>query len=444
MREVQVAPLKKSAGNFDLEASIEHKFLSDVLMHALSSGLIPSDFETGFSFSEGSLGLDVKSRLLAHIDDASIVHVRGQDRVIGLELSYSGVIENTIGLSEWTINLPDGGTYVDPAINHTFRLPFKGKLTAAASLNFHTLGNSNLLVIAFTGLTDLSLHNIGDLAIGARFNELIRQVFERIWVVTLRTQIALPNLNGLAGSLPAPANEIFGSDAGQLGLLDVKDVVGGKPSREELHVLLEADQNLGHQSYASVAVLPRGFAFAVGVGSRWLKQILQDLWIGGVIPTTFDNSGKPDPAGDVFLTELDVTLFDGTIQFSATLQKTIIIPIAVKAVIELEPKAAAGLISFRVVATNIDISLPWAVAGGWAAVFFVLWEAILKMVLRGADAVLAPWAQSQLQKFLNDQTIELKPSIQWTGTPYTVDLAVNGLLAGRERLIAGFAATLSH
>lgn len=432
------------AGNFDLEASLDHSFLSAVLELALSSGVIPSKFETGFSFSDGTLGLSVRTRLAAQIDDASIVHVAGRDRALGLAVSYSGIIENTINLAEWAVNTPDGGVYTDPAINQTFQVPFSGKLTAIASLGFDPIGNSNLIVIAFAGLTDLSLHNIGDLEVGANFNELIRLMFERIWVVTLRTQITFPNLNGLAGSLPAPANVIFGSDAGQLGLLDLKDVAGGKPAYEELHVLLQADQNLGRQSYTNDAILPEQFDFAVGVGSRWLRQILQDLWIGGVIPTTFDDSGKPDPGGNVFLTELDVTIFDGTIQFSATLEKTIVFPIAVKAVIELEPRATAGLISFRVVATNIDISLPWAVAGGWAAVFFVLWEAILRMALRGADAILAPWAQSQLQKFLDDQTIELKPVIVWTGTPYTIELAVDGLLASRERLIAGFAATVSH
>ncbi|WP_316164972.1 MULTISPECIES: hypothetical protein [unclassified Bradyrhizobium] len=432
------------AGNYDLEASLDHRFLSAILMHALASGVIPSHFETGFSFSDGNLGLSIKTRLLVQVDQASVIHIRGRDRSVGLSVSYSGFIENSIDLADWTIATPDGGTYTESGLNRTFDVPFSGKLVAIASLSFAAVGSSNLLIISFAGLADLSMHNIGDLAIGAKFNELIRQVFERIWVVTLRTQITFPNLNGLAGSLPAPAKQIFDSDAGQLGLLDLKDVAGGAPSREELHVLLEADQNLGHQSYSADVVFAQGFDFAVGVGSRWLKQILQDLWIGGVIPTVFDNAGKPDPAGEVFLTELDITLFDGSIQFSATLQKTVVVPIAVKAVIELAPQAKGGLISFRVVNTNIDIGLPWAVAGGWASVFFVVWEVMLKMVLRAADAILDPWAQSQLQKFLDDQTIQLTPAIQWSGTPYKIDLAIDGLLASRDRLAAGFTATISH
>ncbi|GGD75343.1 hypothetical protein GCM10008012_19260 [Rhizobium anhuiense] len=420
-------------------------FLNRVIDFAITSGELPRRFKTNKSVVEPDLGATIGIEFECDFDVVELFSRAGVDRRIGIHIEYSGSIRSRFQLDEWTFSGPAGG-YSDPALDESFICDFSGILEATADVSISGVGGAQIATVRFGQLLRADLNSIGDLTFGPAVNAIVRQIFERIGVVRLRTAFAFPALSGLAGSLPAPANEIFGTPSGQFGTTDLK-VVGGQNAAtpDEIHVLLEADQNVGHQHYSDVEAFTDG-AFDVGlaVGYRWTRQVLQDLWAGGAIPIKFDDHGRPDSTGKVILHRVDFTFMEGSLQIHAQIGREVIgIPLELDATLEVAFRFSNDLLFVDLLASNIDINLGWAKSAGWAAVFFVVRDVIIRLMLRGVNEALDAWSLPLLQRFLDGLGIDLRQRFRLSGTPFQIDLLPNAITCGADAMLFGCRINLS-
>ena len=432
-------------GDYDIQAGVALDFLNRVIEFAITSGDLPHQFKTQNSIVEPSLGVMVGLEFECNLDVVRLFSQVAEDRRIGIYIEYSGSIRSRFQLNEWTFNGP-AGTYRDPALDELFICDFSGVLEATADVSISGVGGAQIVVIRFGQLLRADINNIGDLTFGPVVNEIVRQIFERIGVVRLRTTFAFPALSGLAGSLPAPTGEILGTPSGQFGTTDLK-VVGGQDAAtpDEIHVLLEADQNVGHQHYSEVEAFTGG-AFDVGlsVGFRWARQVFQDLWVGGAIPTRFDDYGRPDRTGKVVLHRVDFTFMNGSLQIHARIGREMIgIPLELDATLEVEFRFSNNLLFVDLLASNIDINLGWAKSAGWATVFFVVRDVIVRLILRGVNEALDAWSLPLLQRFLDGLGIDLRQRFRLPGTPLQIDLLPNSIKCKADAILFGCRINLS-
>jgi hypothetical protein len=423
---------------YDLDSGISEGFLNNTMAQALASGVIPRRFVTGNNISDPDLGCTINYRLECRVDSAIIFSEPSQARRIGVRLKYSGTIETEFKLEEWKFQSASG-SYVDPTLDEPFATTFSGVLEATGEVTIAPVDDANVVSIQFSELLRADINNIGDLHFGPDVNELVRRIFERIGIVRLRTTFAFPRLNGLAGSLPGPLGELLGSASGQIGLVDLKVLGAQTAIPDEIHLLLQAEQNLGHQRYQEVAAFTR-YTFDVGlaVSQRWTRQILQDLWIGGTIPNRFNDQGRPDVGGQVHVTRLDITFLAGTVQVHATIaRKAIGVPITLAATLQVRPYFSGGLMFIELIASDIDISLGWAVNTGWSMVFFALRDIVAKILLRGINELLEQWSLPILKQFIEGRGIDVRRRFKWAGTPFQVDISPVALEWTPTRVILG-------
>ncbi|WP_374652321.1 hypothetical protein [Dongia sp.] len=424
---------------YDLQVGVREAFLNDALALAMSTGIVPSKFNSSLFIVEPTIDARVSTTVTLQILKAELFSAPAADRTIGLRVEYDGNIRTEVDLAEWTFQGPSG-VYIDPGIDEDFDIPFKGTFEVTADLIVAEIDDSHLLTINFGRLTRFDLHNIGDLALGADFNELVRRIFERIGIVKLREKIRFPGLNGLAGSLPAPLKALLDSASGQLGLLDLK-IVGGSSVQDpdEVHILLQAQQNLGHQSYADVQSLSKDqFDVAAAITLRWLQQIEQDFWLGDVIPRRFNDKGRPDQNGKIDVLRLSATFLKTTIQVRTSLQRKLVgLPIRVDATLEFRPRIDGGLLFVDLVSSDIDLGLGWARSTGWGLAFFVFRELAGRLLLRAVNVALEPWVNEQIEQFLDGRGVDLRRRILWTGTPFSVDLVPSVAMVSPQQLLLG-------
>lgn len=424
---------------YDVEAGVSIGFLNRVIATALSSGALPSSFTFTAALRDEQLGARVDYSLRIGIRTAALFSAPNEDRQIGIRLIYEGLVTVQVRLDEWTFAAP-AGPHVEPELDEKFETPFEGEFEATAQMELAAIDGARLVRISFARLLRADLHHIGDLLIGADFNELVRRVCERVAIVRLRTTFVLPKLNGLSGSLPAPLQWLLNSASGQIGAVDLK-VVGGAPATDpdEIHLLLQADQNMGQQSYSAVRAFT-GDAFDIGaaVSLRWLRQIEQDFWIGELIPRRFNDQGVPDPGGKVAIMRLSATFFPRTLQVRCSIRREFIgLPVNLDATLEVRPFLQNGLLYVDLVNSDIDLNLAWARQTAWSLVFFVVRDLIGRLVLRAVDELIEPWTQTLLEQFVQGRGIDLRRRFDWPGTPFKIDLWPSVIDITPRRLLIG-------
>ncbi|HYD05913.1 MAG TPA: hypothetical protein VEC60_09310 [Reyranella sp.] len=425
---------------YDLQIALTNDLLDRALAAAFAAGLLPSHFATSISAADGDLGLTVRADLGLGVSDVHFFSP-GADREIGLRAKWQGELVIRVTLAEWRFDTP-AGPYVDPGLEEVFTIPFEGDFAASADIVLVQLGQVQALTVNFARLYTLGIKRIGDLVPGRDFTEVLRLALERIAVVALRTEVRFPALNGLAASLPAPARAVTDSQSGRIGATELKVVTGTAAAPESVQLLIQARQNMGQQSYPDVVAVAAGRSdLAVFLSLRFLAQILQDLWVGQVIPRRFDDNGHPDPGGSVTLDRLSfTTTATGELRVRATVNRKVIgIPAALTATVELTPSVEDGRLVARDVDIDLDVSLGWARAAGMGALFFVLYQIVAHILLRAFADILEPWAADKLEAFLEGQSIDLRRQIAWQGTPLRLDLAPAHIEAAPTGVLVGLA-----
>jgi len=431
-------------GDYDIQAGIALEFLNRLIGFAIVSGDLPHQFKSQNSIVEPDLGATVSLETQYVLDVVRLFSRAGVDRGIGIHIEYSGTIRSRFQLDKWSFN-GLAGPSEDPALDEVFICDFSGVLEATAEVFISGVGGSQMAAIRFGQLLRADLNNIADLDFGPTMNEVVRQILERIGVVRLRTTFAFPALSGLVGSLPAPAGEILGTPSGQFGTTDLK-VVGGREARlDEIHVLLEANQNVGRQHYGHVDAFTGGTSdVGLLIGYRWARQIFQDLWAGGAIPIQFDDHGRPDPTGKVVLHGIDFTFMDGSLQIHARIGREVIgIPVELDATLEVSFRFANDLLFVDLLASDIDINLGWAKSAGWASVFFIVRDVIVRLILRGVNEALDAWSLPVLQRFLDGLGIDVRQRFRLTGTPLQIDLRPSIIACKADAILFGCRINLS-
>ncbi|MEQ1934340.1 MAG: hypothetical protein ABL962_10760, partial [Fimbriimonadaceae bacterium] len=270
----------------------------------------------------------------------------------------------------------------------------------------------------------------GPLQPGPNFTEKVRRIIERIAIVEFRLSFMIPNLRGLPIALPAPLHSLINAQSGEIGLVDFKvtDTPGGDLG-DDFHVLLQAKQNLGYQHYDLVH--PRTDAksdIALTVTSRWLREVQLDFWQGGVIPRNFADNGKPDAAGPIEVTYLGVTpLSNGALRIRTRAKRTVLgVPIQAEAMLEILPYINGNYLRFKVL--DEDVNFEWAKRTAYSMLFFVLYELVFRLLIRGFNLVLAPWIETILIEFIQKQRIRVDQEFTWSEARLTVGLNPVGIL----------------
>ncbi|MEX3943307.1 hypothetical protein AB4Y44_27910 [Paraburkholderia sp. BR10937] len=440
-----VVPAPARSPEYDIQVAVTAGFLNHAIALAFSTGVLPSKFHLKFGAAEDPLGLSTSVDVDLSVSDVALFTEAGEAQLVGLRAKWSGTITIHVSLADWTIKTP-GGDYIEPGVDQSFTVPFEGDFAATAKVILKQLDDNCILTISFAQLDQLDLARIGSLTPGADFTEVIRATIERIAVVALRKRITLPTLNGLPGSLATPAQALLDAQSAQIGATDFKVTSrADAESPDELQLLLQATQNLGQQSYqAVVSVGESGSDVAIALSVRFLTQILQDLWVGGVIPTQFDDKGQPSRDGPNWIERLSFSATDsGKLQLRVFAQRKVIgLPITVNVTLEFKPVISSGGIFANDVTVDLDLDVGWARATAGSALFFFLYQCLASVLIRSVADVLEPWADAMLADFLNGKGISLKRSVSWDGTPFKFDFSPSFVNVSAPEISFGVALNL--
>ena len=427
------------APRYDLEGAVTIELLNRALDLAIRTGALPSSFTADFASHDDHLKLTLTTTITLRLIGPRLVAVAGAPHRLGLQSDFAGEIVNRIVLSDWQIAAP-AGPHLEPGLDRTVTVDLHGSFTATADAVPRAVDGKELVALSFAGLQALDIDTIDDVPQGPTFREAVRRVLDRIGVVALRTQLLYPALSGLPGSLPAPLHGLTDTFSGQAGLVDFKVVQQPDGSGGEVHLLLQAKTDLGQQDYDAVGPLcVPGADLAASVDAQWIREIMQDLWAGGLWPPRrFATNGRPDPDGPVEIRRIDLTLFDdGTMQIGVDLNgKVLGVPLELAVLVRIRPRIdAAGLLFADVV--SVDTELDWARAGALSLVFFVLRDIGGFLLLRAVDEALGHWTAALLEQYLAGKGIALARHFAWSGTPFTVDLGARWLRVTSDSLTLG-------
>lgn len=408
---------------YDLEATVGEIFLNRVLDALIHSGQVPTSFSVQGGWRDGRLEIEENHRIDLAILSPAIFTETGDARRVGLRAEFAGKVTITTTIGAWQIQSP-AGTLKEPGATETFEIPFSGGFEAIGQIQIVEHGNARHAVVSFAALDALKLGPFGQLDPGPTFTETVRRIVERIAIVELRLSFMLPVLKGLPVSLPAPLEALLDSQSGEIGKVDFKvtDAPNGDIG-DDFHFLLHAKQNLGYEHYDLVH--PRTEAnvdVALTITARWMRQIQADFWQGGIIPRHFSDKGEPDPAGPNEVTYISLTpLNSGALRVRLRIKRTVLgIPLEAEALTEVIPYIDGRYLRLRVI--DEQISLNWARETAHAGMFFILYELLLRPLLRGLNLVLNPWIDALLADFLQNQRIPVAMEFPWSQTKLSVSL----------------------
>lgn len=370
-----VTPAANRSPEYDLQVAMTEDFINRALALGISTGVVPSSFQLPFGAAEDPLGLSFRVDFNVLISKVAFFSKGDAAQSVGLRATWSGSVAIRATLAEWTISTPSG-PYVDPGLDQTFTIPFDGEFAATADVLLQQIGDNCVLTISFARLDRLDIAKIGSLTPGVDFTEVIRATLERMGVTALRDKIKLPTLNALPGSLAAPAKALLDTQSAQIGATDFKVTARADANApDEFQLLLQAQQNLGQQAYQSVvSISESGGDLAIALSVRLLTQILQDLWSGGVIPTRFDDKGRPDPSGPIWIERLSFAAMDsGKLQLRVFAHRQLIgLPITVNATLEFKPTVSGGGLFASDLTVDLDANVNWGRTTASSALFFSL------------------------------------------------------------------------
>lgn len=361
-RTMLVTPATARSPQYDVQIALTEDFLNRALALGITTGVLPSSFQLTFGAAEDPLGLAVRTDLNLSVSNIAFFSEGDATQLVGLRATWAGSVTVRVTLAEWTLS-PPNGPYIDPGLDQTFTIPFDGEFSATADVLLQQVGDNCVLTISFARLDQLDIAKIGSLTPGVDFTEVIRAILERMAVMALRDKIKFPALNALPGSLTAPAKALLDSQSAQIGATDFKVTARADvDAPDELQLLLQAQQNLGQQSYQSVlSISESGGDIAIALSTRFLTQVLQDLWTGDAIPTRFDDKGQPSSSGPIWIERLSFAAMDsGKLQLRVFAQRKVVgLPITVNATLEFQPTVSAGRLFANDVSVHLDVNLDW-------------------------------------------------------------------------------------
>lgn len=407
---------------YDLTASMSEAFLNRILEACISAGIVPVHFSGGpVGGTSAALRMNHQERFELDLIDPALFVETGNTKHVGIRSDFRGSATVDVHFEEWRLSGTPGG-HVEPAEDFGFTIPFEGHFEATGRLEFRDEDNERLLVLSFAQLGHLDIIKIGDLPPGPRFTEVVRRVVERIAVTELRLAIRVPQVNGLIMSMPTPLRYIFDAQSAQIGSIDVKVVdVPRQNTGDELQMLVQAEQNVGWEDYDGSSSHTGTHDLAIVLSHRWLQQLRTDFWIGGVIPRFFDDSGMPRSNGPIHLKRFSFTLTrNGTLVARIRASRSFLgITVSANVRIEATLVAAVGVLHVRDVSVDVNPFVEWARPVGLSSLFFILYQLLASALLRGVNVFLKPWAEEQVQEFLESFTIQLRSDVKIRDTRIT-------------------------
>lgn len=423
-----------SVPSFDLQAAASEVLLNDLLRVQVNAGIIPTSFEVRGGFSELRVNASENHSVKLRIVNPKLLVETGNPRRIGLTADYEGEIFCHLSLAEWVIDTPQGQMR-DPAIEESWSIPFSGRVQAFANVLIAESSGGRHLSVSFQELHHLSINQIGDLEPGAVFTEVVRRCIERIAVVKLRREILLPDIGGLAGSLPAPLNELLSVQHGQIGLVDLKVTDSTDENADGIHILFQASQNVGEQSYDLVHPINAARReIAVVLTSRWIDQIRNDFWQGGLIPRRFSDAGIPSANGSVLLENAQlVGQPNGTALVRVRLRRNVgPFPVVVSAELTFRPFFNHGVLQIQVIDVKVTPDTEWGGRGLYGVAFLLLFSVLAKAAVRGVNFILQDWVEAQVTEFIENQRIDLNFSFPWEEAKVTASVEPSDLTVSVE------------